>query len=332
MGLVTVGLWMAATVPLSAQEPDEEADGDGERCVCVDVDRIHDEVDRARGQVERALERVERMRVRMPPRARLGVTIDPEVEDGADAGVRVSGVEGSSPAAEAGIQEGDVLVGLDGHALSEPLPDPEDEDDLDDERPLPAQRLLALLERHEAGDEVEVAYLRDGERRSATVELASGRRMRMFRAPDVFRDGEPPRPPRPLGALGGEWEEDLERAIRESVRWSGAPARWREACRGLGASGAAFVPGGCIAGLHVVELNEELGEYFSADEGVLVLEVGEESTLELRAGDVILAVGERTVEEPADLRRILRSYEADEPVRFRVLRRDRELEVTGTAP
>lgn len=86
----------------------------------------------------------------------------------------------------------------------------------------------------------------------------------------------------------------------------------------------------CVDGVEFMRLNEGLAEYFEADEGrVLVSEVAQASTLGLRAGDVLLAVDGREVRSPAHARRILRSYELEEELRLRILRRGEEMEVLG---
>lgn len=82
-------------------------------------------------------------------------------------------------------------------------------------------------------------------------------------------------------------------------------------------------------GVELVELNPDLADYFEVDEGVLVADVAEESELGLRPGDVILAVGDREVEDVSDVRRILGSFESGEEIRFRVVRRGDERTVTG---
>ena len=61
-------------------------------------------------------------------------------------------------------------------------------------------------------------------------------------------------------------------------------------------------------GLRAVSMTEQLREYFGADadEGVLVSSVDEGSAAadaDLRAGDVVIVIDGRTVDEPADLRR-----------------------------
>ncbi len=288
--------------------------------------------------------------VRFVSRVRLGVELDPAQGPADDElGARLRDVMDDSPAEEAGLREGDVITHLGGRSLLEPLPDPEEEEELDEEESLPVQRLMALGRELEPGGEVEVRYLRDGEARTVAVEAAE------VEWPEV-RVGRVTAAPRfegeffPFGGhvfvrpeLKGlerlerlerleELEEldfELELPPLERLR-EPELGLWRH--RGPGGQGAWFWEGwagGALAGLRYAELNPELGEYFSTSEGLLILEVDEESELGLRPGDVIQAIDGRPVEDGEDLRRILGSYEKGEAVTFTVVRRGDSLSVEG---
>jgi hypothetical protein len=88
----------------------------------------------------------------------------------------------------------------------------------------------------------------------------------------------------------------------------------------------------CVDGARLVELNPELGEYFGTTTGVLVSDVEDGSTLQLRPGDVILSIGGRAVATPEQAQRIIASYGDDETVPMRVRRRNQEIDVTGRPP
>jgi len=62
---------------------------------------------------------------------------------------------------------------------------------------------------------------------------------------------------------------------------------------------------------------------------VLVTDVHPDSPIGLEAGDVILAVGDREVDGPTRVRRILASYDVEEPVTFRIMRDRTQMEVSG---
>jgi S1-C subfamily serine protease len=89
---------------------------------------------------------------------------------------------------------------------------------------------------------------------------------------------------------------------------------------------------GDFGGLNLADLNPELGEYFGAKEGVLVLETPEDSTLPLKAGDVILAIDGRAPASEAHARRILRSYETGETAKIEIFRKQKKLTVSWKVP
>lgn len=82
----------------------------------------------------------------------------------------------------------------------------------------------------------------------------------------------------------------------------------------------------CMLGLKLMDLNEQLGEYFGApnNEGVLVEEVEKGSTGEdagFKAGDIVVRVGKRSIAQIEDISRELRKHEEGEKVEFEVLRK-----------
>ena len=255
-----------------------------------------------------------------------------------ETGLRVTSVMEGWPAAEAGIRGGDVIVSIDGHELAEPLEE-------EAERGLPAggsireRRLRALLKAAPEGEAVEVALRRNGETMGFMVVP------RMYTAdvqPSVDWRYHPS-----WGSLDSEglqWQlEALADEIREhSERFRDQYERIRERpetrywfhgtplpSRSLEVHWDATRRSG-RHGLDLLELNAELGSYFGTDEGVLVADVEDDSTLGLRPGDVIVGLDGREVVDIARLYRILDSYEDDEKIGFRIWRDGAETTVTGT--
>lgn len=287
---------VVAAQPASAQQGDQDCrcvDRDGnaiENCACLRMPRI-----------EAMLGRV--------ARPRLGISVSRSQGAELDArGAQVNRVLEDGPADDAGIQENDVITRIDGHSLFEPLPGNQEEDfDLDES--IPVQRLLAVARDLEPGQDVEIEYLRDGERHTTTV-----------RAEDLAAS-------RGFGLAAPGWDPD----------------RFREQMRNLneGLRDLPFHPGGgrdptLIGpprmdrfGLEMVELNSALGEYFGTTRGVLVTDVDEDSRLGLRPGDVILRVGDEEVSTPDRVRALLGSYHGEEDVPLRIRRNGREIDVMG---
>ncbi|HLA68380.1 MAG TPA: PDZ domain-containing protein [Bacteroidota bacterium] len=89
---------------------------------------------------------------------------------------------------------------------------------------------------------------------------------------------------------------------------------------------AIFHSAGRMLGLTLMELNEQLAEYFGArkDQGVLVQEVEKGSTGEkagVKAGDVLMRIGTRSIEDLNDVSRAIDKYDEGEKVEIEVLRK-----------
>lgn len=84
--------------------------------------------------------------------------------------------------------------------------------------------------------------------------------------------------------------------------------------------------------LKLASLNADLGEYFGAKEGILVVKAPADSSLPLKGGDVITAIGGRKPSNPEHAMRILRSYEKGETVSIDILRKQKRLTVTWKVP
>ncbi len=227
------------------------------------------------------------------------------VETMGQSGLRVTRVMEDWPAEAAGIRRDDIIVRIDGHELAEPLED-------EGKRRLPAggslreRRLRALLKEVPEGEAVEVTVRRDGE----TLNLAVvPRAWPLLESVETLRD------------LVSR-VRTIEIPERLSASHVFAPGSYRFHWDGTRRQGG--------HGLDLLELNPELGSYFGTEEGVLVADVDDDSTLGLRPGDVIVAVDGRRVGDIAKLHRILASYEDDEEIRFRIWRDGAETTATGT--
>ena len=210
-------------------------------------------------------------------------------------GALVTDVPDEGPASEAGLQADDVIVSWNGSRVES------------------AAQLRRLVGETPAGRSVELGYVRDGRQSTATIELVD-------RSPSVAR--WTPR---------GEMDADMRARLEESL--GDAQVRFRELRDGHGEF-RAFMQGGRL-GVGVQNLGDQLAEYFGADDGgVLVTSVREDSPAAeagLRAGDVILRVGDETVEDPGELVREIARADAGE-IELRILRDRQERTLRATLP
>lgn len=72
--------------------------------------------------------------------------------------------------------------------------------------------------------------------------------------------------------------------------------------------------------MELVSLTPELGEYFGAKEGVLVVRAPRDEILKLKDGDIILKIDGRVPNSPVHAMRILRSYGAGETLELEIMR------------
>ena len=177
-----------------------------------------------------------------------------------DEGALVGEVTKKSPAEEAGVIEGDVIVQFGTRQV---------EDTYD---------LQRAVSKTAPGTTVALVVLRKGEKKTLSVTVGKAPRARSF----AF-----------VAPRGGRIE---------------------------------MFGGTHLQGLRLRELNEQLGEYFGAPEkkGVLVEEVDKESAAAkagIKAGDVLVQVGKRKIDEIRDVSRALGAYDEGEMVEIEVLRK-----------
>jgi S1-C subfamily serine protease len=227
-------------------------------------------------------------------RGRIGVIVDTRANAAADkVGARIEGITPGGPAEKAGLKAGDVVTRFNGTALA----GAESEDGEDSG---PGMKLIELARQLDPGDTVSVEYRRGTDTRKATI-IAEN--------------------------IGGEWADAgalrgrLELLDDMMPKMQMGPGNEFE-----------FAFGSPWGGIELVKLNPDLGDYFGTREGVLVVSAPEDSTLALRGGDVITAIGGRKPTSPMQAMRILRSYEPGETVTIDVLRKQKRVTVSWKVP
>lgn len=242
-------------------------------------------------------------------RPRIGVRVDTRANAETDKlGARIAEVTADGPAARAGLKDGDIITRFNGVALGGLKS--EEESDASG----PGLKLIALARKLDGGDTVDVEYRRGSDSRKTKIVAAEDNGplatrgfqmmpdpmgsgpMREFRMPRLQLDG-------PGGGNQFFFEGPNSGAIRVFGRRMNG-------------------------GLDLTDLNADLGEYFGAKEGVLVLRAPSDSGNPLKAGDVIVSIDGRATKNEMQARRILGSYGPGESAKLEVLRKQKKLTLT----
>jgi len=232
---------------------------------------------------------------------------------GDQSGVLINEVVDDSPAAKAGLEDGDVIVAFEGKSL----------DDYSD--------LTKAVGAHKPGTKVTVTVLRDGTKKDIEVEL--GERENDFAWTMVGPEGHDTVK---LHKMMKDGDHDF---VFESN--DGSANVWVQSFDGDHDMDVAFFSENRgFLGVHLDDLNGQLGEYFGIKEGkgVLVTEVIEESPAAaagLKAGDVIVKIDSDEVDSATGLHKFMSNTEAEQKVNVHYMRKGKysKAEVTlGEAP
>ncbi len=250
-----------------------------------------------RGGAMDKLGQIERKVVVFSDRARLGLVLRPDRDAKTDAiGAYVEALTPGSPAEEAGLQPGDIIVKYNGEKLADARVD------ADEDESIPTARLMELARSLKDGDKVTLEVRRGAATKSVTVTAARavGPGLKVLVAPRLGKIEIPDLPDIDMPDM------DIDVDVLTGAR------PWRN--------------------VEMVELNPDLGSYFGTTDGILVVRAPKEGGLNLKAGDVILKIGDRTPTTPAQAMRILRSYEPGETVPLEVMRNRQKVALSIQMP
>jgi S1-C subfamily serine protease len=254
---------------------------------------------------------------------RLGVGL--EDTEGDVRGTKVRSVGEGSPAEKAGIEEGDVIVRFDGEAVRS------------------ASQLARLVGETPAGRSVAIEVTRGGATQKLSATLAEGNsRVRVFSGDELpgmrefnFEmpewDVEAPEPPEPPSPPHAPMPPHAPKAPRAPMphAWSWNSDDGHDMVfRMLGG-------GPRKLGIEYMEVGEQLAGYFKlgGKTGVLVSSVdaeGPAGKAGMKAGDIVLKLGTKAIQEGDDLRDAVAAAEGGTEVTVSVQRDGRPLDLKVT--
>jgi len=238
-------------------------------------------------------------------RGMIGVVFNDDEQAGGK-GMRVDAVTPGGPADKAGVRHGDVITSVDG----KPVPSGD------------AGRMSLPLGELKVGQTIKLGVLRDGK----TLDIAvKAERREPYNMAYALGDGDvhdfehlPP---------------DFDKRIHERVELAMQRAQLAEHAGETARHAMEHV--NFISpwwGLNLAGLNADLGSYFGADHGALVLSADDAAFKTLKSGDVLLDIDGKKVDRPEDALRLLRERPAGSDVKVQVLRQHKTQTLSMKAP
>ncbi|HVF36024.1 MAG TPA: PDZ domain-containing protein, partial [Candidatus Saccharimonadia bacterium] len=327
---LTLALLLA--FPAYAADPDRGGDDKDLAAARAELDRAHDELRAASRRVAELSSKLGHSHGQRAfayrflsdeKRALVGVVLA-----AGGNGVKLAAVTPGGPADKAGLRAGDRIVAVNGKPVDTALPGDRSRPASPIEQEAKVESARGLIGELEPGEKVRFTYEREGKR--GDVVVAAERRtswewpvMAGSFGPDF--EVEFPR------EFGPEFERDIEVIVEnatraaEGMRGADVERLQREAER-MGRQSERIrrnvivMRDGSLHELKLAPVNRELGRYFGTDAGVLVLERGDESFVQLKPGDVIVSVDGARVEDSRDVMRALSGKREGDVANIEVVR------------
>ncbi|MEP6633778.1 MAG: PDZ domain-containing protein [Luteimonas sp.] len=238
------------------------------------------------------------MQKRIDIRPIVGVVLVPDLH----AGVRIAGVTPQGPAATSGMKSGDRLLTINGAQI------------LGQEASQRVENARKLLAELNIKTPAKLGYARDGRNAVASVTPRMDRHVSVWSG-----DG---------GGDGGTFKFDFDDTDLQRMLPAGIAPQIRKelirigpdgACKGEACSFDVLSEAFRWNGLNLATIDPQLGRYFGADRGVLVLSAGQDLA-GLQSGDVIRKIDGKSVASPREAMAVLRAKPAATKVAVDYLR------------
>jgi len=238
-------------------------------------------------------------------RGMIGVVFNDDEQAGGK-GLRVDAVTPGGPADKAGVRHGDVITSIDG----KPVPGGD------------AGRMSLPLGELKVDQTIKLGVSRDGK----TLDIAvKAERREPFNMGYALGDGDM----HDLEHLPPDFDKRIHERVELAMQRAHVAERAGESARRAVEHLSFSSP---WWGLNLAGINADLGSYFGADHGVLVLSADDDALKALKSGDVLLDIDGKKVDRPEDALRLLRERPAGSDLKVQVLRQHKTQTLSMKAP
>ncbi len=253
----------------------------------------------------------------MTARPVIGVTVDTRSRDTDRYGAYIVAVTPSGPADKAGLRSADIITRIAGQSVTSGAT----KRAVSSEESRPYVRLIEVMATLDAGKEITLEYRRGDANLSTKVTPRDDEQLFAMSTLRPFNDAV----------------TFLRRsAPAADSMWSAAPHFGNEP--GLMATvpgrpvGFGYAFSNVLGSTELAPMNEKLGRYFGTESGVLIIDTDSQNALGLEAGDVIRSIDGRSIENPNELGRVLRSYETGDRISIGLVRDKKTQTVSARLP
>jgi membrane-associated protease RseP (regulator of RpoE activity) len=220
---------------------------------------------------------------------------------GDKSGVMINDVIDESPAEKAGLEDGDVILEFDGKAISD------------------NKDLVKAVRAASPGDKIEVVVLRSGKNKSLEVEIGKHEDKNFF-----IMSGDDDLHGSHFEHFGEGDHKVIVMSDDEDFTWTVG----KDMPCGLDSDRG-------YMGVHLDDLNEQMGEYFGVEDGkgALVTEVVEDSPAAkagLKAGDVIVMIGDNEINSSMALLKTVAKTEPEQQMAVKIVRKGKSKNLSIT--
>ena len=238
-------------------------------------------------------------------RGMIGVVFNDDDQAGAK-GLRVDAVTPGGPADKAGVRHGDVITSVDGKPVSGG----------------DAGRRSLPLGELKVDQTIKLGLLRDGKAMDVAVKAE---RREPYNMAYALGDGDM----HDFEHLPPDFDKRIHERVEQAMQHAHVAERASEGARHAMEHLSFSSP---WWGLNLASLNADLGSYFGADHGVLVLSADDAALKSLKSGDVLLDIDGKKVDRPEDALRLLRERPAGSDLKVQVLRQHKTQTLSMKAP
>lgn len=244
----------------------------------------------------------------------IGVTVDTRARDTDRYGAYIVAVTPSGPADKAGLRSGDIITRVAGRSVTTGAT----KRAVSSDESRPYVRLIEVMATLDAGKEISLEYRRGDANLSTKVTPRNDDQVFALSTARPFNDALTF-----IRSMEGD-------STASSTYFSEGPPFPAVMPRQRSSFGYSF--SSVLGSTELAPMNEKLGRYFGTESGVLIIDTDRQNALGLEPGDVVQSIDGRSIENPNELGRVLRSYESGDRISIGLVRDKKKQTVSARLP